>query len=403
MPTAIENAQLVESLFRPLTETIAGANGRDVKAEQINANERLRLLKQQQDDEDKRRDFEYRKALVQLQTDSQERITDKQTERIIAGQNEATNRAIAIQDSIAARAEAKSLRDDLTKAQAQYRILAGGKAKPLTEFGDTPEKQLQGLNTELALLNDNRSRAVAKIALQAQREYSDELDRITKITPADEPTLVGMAMGSITDKDTMEKLRKMKPKNSADVTAALTILNPQAASEFAGAYESAKDSVINNRAKNSKIPALEKNLQAHTILLQKDPKAAEYVALGLQDDTTPNQTPVVPKQQTLDDIFKTKPPAPVVAPAPAPQAALTPDYGGAIGAYNYLKQKAIPNTVDSLGLFTNTAALPFARGLNYLAGGSQRVDEGDAQRQAVIDEILKRYQQRNTPGFIPAQ
>lgn len=426
MPTAIENAQFLDTLFRPLSDSIGAINGREVKPEQIKAQERLRIIKQAQDEQEREKAFGYHKALVQLQTDSAERISDKQTTRMIDAQDAATKRALAIQASIEARADAKAVRDQLAKAKADYRILAGAKAKSLSEFGDTPEQQLDGLNTELAVLNDNRSRATAKIALKAQREYGDELSRITTITPADEPTLVSMAMGSISDKDTLEKLKKLKPKTGDDIAAALTILNPQAAMEFAGAYQSAKEAVVGNRAKTSKIASLEKNLQSHTVLLQKDPKAAEYVALGLDEDSTPAQTTSAPAVRSLDNIFGTQNPAantaegmlrsgapsslstrsglgvPIEAATPA-QATLSPNYGGVLGGFNFLKRQ-IPNAYDTVSLAGNMAASPFARGLNYLAGGDARVAEGDDQRKQAVLEILKRYQQRNvTPAFIPAQ
>jgi hypothetical protein len=298
MADPLQNAAFIQSLFAPVSASIAGPSEANLKGEQLRYQDRLRQIKREQDLEDQRALADQRTALTNLTIAGQANIADKQTDRLLKAEESKDQRVrdLATDSQLAAArlayANARGTKKppgDLSKEQLieWYGNELGGQKEEayyedLLKASNTTLRGLGGkvtyadgasfkdkyfqTNDAIADIQGESAKSQAGALYKAREDYEAEKQRIFGITDKDAKDALAAGLSSVTDKDAREDLKN--PSIAAglkDYDSVVTFLNrfPSGSADFEGAYNRRLSSITSDREQKSRVfRSLEDRLSA---------------------------------------------------------------------------------------------------------------------------------------------
>lgn len=382
MADAITNAQFAQSLFAPLV------NQQRQRSDQMQQ-AALMALRRKWQLEDQQSQFNQQRDLA----------------------NETTDRYIAVEDARSRRSEThdKQASEEAAKKQAKQayaeyaRIAAdtGQELKPFESFGSTADDVSNGIRQEMARIQGAQQDEAFKSLIEGYKGQLSSLRAMSSLSKSDYESATQKAAATFqptfTDKDVWGKA--VDHLLSGNESVGLKMVDPRDRAAFLAERNTGlqtlqilkqKSADYINAAEGVKLQGLEIAKAAF-----KNPKWAKAYSGAMASD------PVASPSETGPLDFgaefggkKTAVPLPKTSAmeAPAPTVTETFDSGGAPGVLNMLSNRiasvaptAMTGGLNKVPTWLKQNAQHLPGTLNYIAGGRERFNQGEAERAATVN------------------
>lgn len=406
MSSVLENQQMLAALFAPVTQTMADYNAGRLGLAQMQLRRAQQLQDQQTADN-------LRRELTSAQIAAEDRRTEATIngveQKMRAAQEIADTKAKAAQDAMDKRLEEERKKQNRTATRKAYLdYTASGGTKKLEEFGPPEDEDtLFKIAAELGPLA--RARAIDSFKGQAALigQMEDELRSSLELTPDEHKAISSSALDMLRVSRDVDGagdfVNAIEGGRSPDVAAKKF---PQAAAAYSNALSqlraaktqekaSSKDFLMRSQQlgllRRSALEDAQKNQVPSDVLSQlflaRKPQAQAVQPDAIVKVPQMNRTGGNPTVDAMRDTFGG---GPVISPQ---RVAAEPEYGGVLGFLSRAAQRT-PDIVDLTKLGLSYASELPAGGLNYLAGGMRRYNEGlderEQARKALMDLINAR-------------
>lgn len=380
MADAITNAQFAQSLFAPLVNQ---QRQRSDQMQQL----ALMALRRRQQLEDQQAQFNQQRDLA----------------------NETTDRYIAVEDARSRRSEThdKQASEEAAKKQAKQayaeyaRIAAdtGQELKPFESFGSTADDVSNGIRQEMARIQGAQQDEAFKSVVDGYKSQLSSLRAMSSLNKNDREYATQNTASSFkplfTDEDVWAKAVGHLLKG--DDETGLSLLDPRDKAAFLSGRNTVLQAIQTRKQDASKYASEMIKSQGVELFktASRSPKWAKAYAAAMAEDT-----PVVSQSgaPNFDEEYGNKKKAAVPPPktsaveTPAPTVTETFDSGGAPGVLNMLSSRiasvaptAMTGGLNKVPTWLKQNAQYLPGTLNYIAGGRERFNQGEAERAATVN------------------
>jgi len=208
-----------------------------------------------------------------------------------------------------------------------------------------------------------------------------EAEQVANSQPEISPTQLRAEQERLARQANPEKKQISQADIDGQYNAALEKLNKDVMMDWAKNVQEAKISVQNNKMLLRSLADENQQLTQMFGVIGDVPETIAPAAISGLNPPAPVADPMAKLKEAFAVEAARKKTEAVGAVAQPQSADPSGGYGGVLGAVNSTVS-GIPNALDTMRFNFSNAVAPVARGLNYIAGGEKRVQEGDAERAA---------------------
>lgn len=382
MADAITNAQFAQSLFAPLVNQ---QRQRSDQMQQL----ALMALRRRQQLEDQQAQFNQQRDLANETTDRYIKVEDERSRR---------------SEEHDKRAKEETAKNQAKQAYAEYARVAadtGQELKPFESFGSTADDVGNGIRQEMARIQGAQQDEAFKSLIEGYKGQLSSLRAMSSLSKSDYESATQKAAATFqptfTDKDVWGKA--VDHLLNGNESVGLKLVDPRDRAAFLAERNTGlqtlqilkqKSADYINAAEGVKLQGLEIAKAAF-----KNPKWAKAYSGAMASDPVASPSEAGPLDFGAEFGGKktaVPPPKTSATETPAPTVTETFDSGGAPGVLNMLSNRiaSVAPTAMTGGLNKvpdwlkqNAQYLPGT--LNYIAGGRERFNQGEAERAATVN------------------